>query len=68
MITALQQIASDVRKVVRKCDLLVTDTAVFEVRVSRLAHTGIALGLTPEKVADATEARLGMADDLGIMA
>lgn len=78
VIVAMQHVAEDVSKVVRKCDLpltssrptdlLVTDMAVFEVRDSRLTLTEIAQGLTLEKVANATEARFEMADDLGIMA
>ena len=78
VIVAMQHVAKDVSKVVRKCDLpltssrpidlLVTDMAVFEVRDSRLTLTEIAQGLTLEKVANATEARFEMADDLGIMA
>lgn len=78
VIVAMQHVAKDVSKLVIKCDLpltsrrpidlLVTDLAVFEVRASRLTLTEIAPGLTLEKVANATEARFEMADDLGIMA
>ncbi len=77
VIVAMQHVAKDVSKVVRKCDLpltssrpidlLVTDMAVFEVRGSRLTLTEIALGLTPQEVADATEARFETADNVGTM-
>ncbi|PUB10418.1 3-oxoacid CoA-transferase subunit B [Yoonia sediminilitoris] len=78
VIVAMQHVAKDVSKVVRRCDLpltssrpidlLVTDMGVFEVRESRLTLTEIAPGLTLEKVANATEARFETADNLGIMA
>ncbi|SLN10901.1 Acetate CoA-transferase subunit beta [Roseovarius litorisediminis] len=78
VIVAMQHVAKGASKVVKKCDLpltssrpidlLVTDMAVFEVRASRLVLTEIAPGLTPEKVADATEARFETADDVRIMA
>lgn len=77
VIVAMQHVAKDVSKVVRKCDLpltssrpidlLVTDIAVFEVRGSRLTLTEIALGLTPQEVADATEARFETADNVRTM-
>lgn len=77
-IVAMQRVAKDVSKVVRKCDLpltssrpidlLVTDMAVFEVRNSRLTLTEIAPGLTLETVANATEACFATADDLRTIA
>lgn len=77
VIVAMQHVANGVSKVVRSCDLpltskrpidlLVTDMAVFGIAGSRLLLKEIAPGLTPEDLANATEARFETAEDLVTM-